>query len=145
MSLINHLKDLRDRPPYGNNDDDDSVLDFDESGMVDGQEPGDGTLEGGINAYVEAIKSKNAPQRGQRGKLKFKNVRGDDEMDIDEDDAIAAKKKLDARSPGKHTPKRRGLGGEKAKSDFAGDGKIHKSPGRAFKHGLQSRRGKGKR
>ncbi|KXT01496.1 hypothetical protein AC578_4534 [Pseudocercospora eumusae] len=121
------------------------VLDFDESGMVDGQEPGDGTLEGGINAYVEAIKSKNAPQRGQRGKLKFKNVRGDDEMDIDEDDAIAAKKKLDSRGPGKHTPKRRGLGGEKTKGGFAGDGKIHKSPGRAFKHGLQSRRGKGKR
>ncbi|EME89168.1 uncharacterized protein MYCFIDRAFT_185566 [Pseudocercospora fijiensis CIRAD86] len=97
------------------------VLDFDESGMIDGQEPGDGTLEGGINAYVEAIKSKNAPQRGQRGKLKFKNVRGDDEMDIDEDDAIAAKKKLDARRPSKHTTKRRGLGGEKTKSGFAGD------------------------
>ncbi|KLO05627.1 zf-DHHC-domain-containing protein [Schizopora paradoxa] len=31
MSLINHIQDLRDRPPYGNNDDDDSVLDFDES------------------------------------------------------------------------------------------------------------------
>jgi ribosomal RNA-processing protein 12 len=127
-------------------DSDPEVLEFDDGGMVDGQEPGDGTLQGGINAYVEAIKSKNAPQRGQKGKLKFKNVRNDDdEMDIDDDDAMVAKKKLDAKSPrGKQAPHRRGLGMDKSKGGSSGDGKIHKSPARAFKHGLQ-KRGKGKR
>ncbi|KAF2210958.1 hypothetical protein CERZMDRAFT_44286 [Cercospora zeae-maydis SCOH1-5] len=128
-----------------NEESDLEVEEFDDDGMIDGAEPGDGTLEGGINAYVEALKSKNAPTRGQKGKLKFKNVRDDDEMDIDEDDAMAAKKKLDAKSPrGKQQPQRRGLGGEKAKS-FSAGGKVQKSPGRGFKHGLQKGRGKGKR
>lgn len=134
------------------NDNDDSDIEIDE--------PGDGTLEGGINAYVEALKSKNAPTRGQKGKLKFKNVRDhagddDDEMDIDEDDAVAAKKKLDARMPrgNKQQPQRRGLGGERNKGGGGGGGgpgfsggsnKVQKSPGRGgFKHGLQKGRGRG--
>ncbi|KAI5370805.1 Putative armadillo-like helical protein [Septoria linicola] len=122
---------------------DNSDIEVDE---FDGAEPGDGTLEGGINAYVEALKSKNAPTRGQKGKLKFKNVRDDDEMDVDEDDAMAAKKKLDAKSPrSKQQPQRRGLGGDKAKGGFPVGGKVQKSPGRGFKHGLQKSRGKNKR
>ncbi|KAL8748245.1 MAG: hypothetical protein Q9184_007472 [Pyrenodesmia sp. 2 TL-2023] len=48
-------------------------------------EPGDGTLEGGINAYVEAIRGRDAVQRGRGGRLKFSNKRqrGGDEMDVD--------------------------------------------------------------
>jgi ribosomal RNA-processing protein 12 len=125
-----------------NDDSDDDVLDFDDQGMMNGAEPGDGTLEGGINAYVAALKGKDAPQRGQRGKLKFKNSRGGDEMEVDEDDFVAAKKKHDgARSPaGKQTPQRRGLGVEKQRGSPGGG--VHKARGRGgFKHGVQSRRG----
>ncbi|KAI1006746.1 Ribosomal RNA-processing protein 12 [Podosphaera aphanis] len=43
---------------------------------------------GGVNAYVDAIKGRNAVQRGRGGKLKFSNKKSDnldeDEMDIDE-------------------------------------------------------------
>lgn len=137
-----------------NEDSDLEVLEFDDQGMVDGAEPGDGTLEGGINAYVSAIKGKNAPERGRRGKLKFKNVRGDDddEMDIDEDDVAAAKKKLDAskspRGGRKQQPQRRSLGGDKSKGGSSpGGGRgggVRKARGGAFKHGLQSRRGSGR-
>jgi ribosomal RNA-processing protein 12 len=124
------------------NDDSDDVLDFDDQGMMNGAEPGDGTLEGGINAYVAALKGRDAPQRGQRGKLKFKNSRSGDEMEVDEDDFVAAKKKHDgARSPaGKQTPQRRGLGMDKQRGSPGGG--IHKGRGRGgFKHGVQSRRG----
>ncbi len=52
-------------------------------------EPGDGTLEGGINAYVAAIRGRDAVQRGRGGRLKFSNKRlrkGEgEEMDVDVD------------------------------------------------------------
>lgn len=134
-----------------NDNSDNEVMDFDDQGLLNGNEPGDGSLEGGINAYVNALKSKHAPETNQRGKLKFKNVResGGDDMDLDEDDLAAAKKKLDAaRSPrgGKHTPpQRRGLGMDKQRgSPGGGRGGVFKAGGGRGgfkKHGLQSRRG----
>ena len=131
-----------------NEDSDDDVMDFDDQGMVNGQEPGDGSLEGGINAYVNALKGKDAPERGQRGKLKFKNKGrgGNDEMEIDEEDAVAAKKKLNSAARGrggKQKPMRRGLGAEKMRGPIGGSGGgIRKARGGAFKHGLQRRGGK---
>jgi ribosomal RNA-processing protein 12 len=134
--------DLDGKLVFNDNSDDD-VMDFDDQGMMNGAEPGDGTIEGGINAYVNAIKGKDAPQRGQRGKLKFKNNRSGDEMEVDEDDFVAAKKKQDGgRSPaGKQTPQRRGLGMDKQRGSPGGG--IHKGRGGrgGFKHGVQSRRG----
>lgn len=151
--------------------DEDEVMDFDESGMMNGREPGDGSLEGGINAYIDAIKSQDAPTRGQKGKLKFKNnLRNkggdgeDDEdvMEIDDETAAAVKRKLSASSPrgiqgggrGK-PPMRRGLGGEKVKGQqspgslggagvrkFSAGGRG-RGGGRGFKHGVQAKRGKG--
>ncbi|KAJ9649253.1 pre-rRNA processing protein [Coniosporium tulheliwenetii] len=58
--------------------------------MLD-NDPGDGTLEGGINAYVAAIKGRDAAKRGQKGKLKFSNRKdkGDDEgeeMEVDQEE-----------------------------------------------------------
>ncbi|CAO1604644.1 pre-rRNA processing protein [Xanthoria calcicola] len=63
------------------------------------EEPGDGTLEGGINAYVEAIRGRDAVQRGRGGRLKFSNKRnrGGDEMQIDEEEAVEDKKQRNAR------------------------------------------------
>lgn len=144
----------------------DEVMDFDDHGMMGGQEPGDGSLEGGINAYIDAIKSKDAPTRGQKGKLKFKNnlreKDGDDDdaMEIDEETAAAVKRKMSA-SPrggrggkGKQQPMRRGLGGEKVKGQQSpgggGDGRVRKfgagrgrGGGRGFRHGVQAKRGRG--
>lgn len=141
-----------------NEDSDDDMMEFDDQGLVNGEEPGDGTLAGGINAYVSAIKSKDAAQRGQRGKLKFKNTgakSGDgngDEMDVDEDEVVAARRKMNGAGRGgggmrgrggKMKPMRRGLGAPKMKGSNGGGGGIRKERGGAFKHGLQRRRGRG--
>lgn len=69
------------------------VLNDDAAGGADAEmadvevDEGDGTLEGGINAYVAAIKGRNVAQRGQRGRLKFNTKRvksGDDEDEEDD-------------------------------------------------------------
>jgi len=83
----------------GDEDGDDAMaLDFDEPG-ANGEEV---SLEGGINAYVDAIKGRDAVQRGRGGRLKFRNQRdgkgkgGGDEgagaMDVDDDDEVVVKK-----------------------------------------------------
>lgn len=165
-------------------DDEDDVMTFDETGMIDGQEPGDGTLEGGINAYINAIKGKDVAERGQRGKLKFKNRGGaddggGDEMEVDGREVAVARKRMEGMARGrgrggrggrgggrgdrrgggrgdgrgggvggeKQRPMRRGLGGEKIAASTrggvgGGGAGIRKARGGAFKHGLQSRRGR---
>ncbi|TKX20518.1 NUC173 domain-containing protein [Elsinoe australis] len=82
-------------------------MEFDDEGKLDGQDPGDGTLEGGINAYVEAIKSKHVPRQGLKGKLKFKNVRGEDD-EVDEDEVKDAIKANKASPSGRGRPAGRG-------------------------------------
>ncbi|KAI9741231.1 MAG: hypothetical protein M1834_002947 [Cirrosporium novae-zelandiae] len=69
----------------GEDDSDDEMMDFD-ADWAHHREPGDGSLEGGINAYVAAIKGKDAVKRGQRGKLKFSNKKGQEEADDDEEE-----------------------------------------------------------
>ncbi|KAL8873369.1 MAG: hypothetical protein Q9174_001154 [Haloplaca sp. 1 TL-2023] len=70
----------------------------DDNAMIMDDEPGDETtLEGGINAYVEAIKGRDAVQRGRGGRLKFSNKRqkGEDRMDIDGEDEDDGRRKKD--------------------------------------------------
>jgi ribosomal RNA-processing protein 12 len=79
--------DLDGKLLLGDSDDDAMVLDT----------PGtnENADQGGVGAYVEAIKGRDAVQRGQRGKLKFSNKRRDDneeEMDIDEEVVTTIKK-----------------------------------------------------
>lgn len=66
----------------------DADIDGDAMAVDPKDDPGDGTLEGGINAYVEAIRGRDAVQRGRGGRLKFSNKRnrGKDEMDVDEEE-----------------------------------------------------------
>jgi ribosomal RNA-processing protein 12 len=79
--------DLDGKLLLGDSDDDAMVLDT----------PGaseNADQDGGVGAYVEAIKGRDAVQRGQRGKLKFSNKRRHDdeeEMDVDEEVATAIK------------------------------------------------------
>ena len=82
--------DLDGKLVFGGDDDDAMKLDFDASGNIentrDGEEPGDGSLEGGINAYVDAIRGRDAVQRGRGGRLKFSNRKEKaDEMEVDDD------------------------------------------------------------
>lgn len=66
-------------------DDDAMALDFD-GPNANGEEV---SLEGGINAYVDAIKGRDAVQRGRGGRLKFSNRRESkregDGMEVDDD------------------------------------------------------------
>lgn len=79
-------------------DDKDSIaMGFDAGGKTgNGEEI---SLEGGINAYVDAIKGRDAVQRGRGGRLKFSNKRvksGDEDvMDIDE---VAANQERPAKA-----------------------------------------------
>ncbi|KAF6237821.1 hypothetical protein HO173_004022 [Letharia columbiana] len=76
------------------NDDDDDLMALDSNGPDVGDEM---TLEGGINAYVDAIRGRDAVQRGRGGRLKFSNKReksngNGDSMEDDGDDGRAVKK-----------------------------------------------------
>jgi ribosomal RNA-processing protein 12 len=90
--------------------DDDFDMDLDEDNT---------TLEAGINAYVDAIRGRDAAQRGQRNKLKFSNKRtkDDDEMDMEDDGADAAEvrkaKSGSGMGRGGMKTQRKGLGAEK--------------------------------
>ena len=75
--------DLDGKLLLGDSDDDAMVLDTPGTNEKADQ-------DGGVGAYVEAIKGRDAVQRGQRGKLKFSNKRrDDDEEEIDVDDEVA--------------------------------------------------------
>lgn len=112
-------------------DDDNAImLDFGADGdlATGGKEPGDGTLEGGINAYIDAIKGRDAVQRGHKGKLKFSNkksktTQGDDEMEIDEDDPKRKGGAKQSKGPANGRAQRKGLGAGKT-----GGGRVVKSP-----------------
>ena len=105
------------------------------------QDIGDGSLEGGINAYVAAIRGRDAARRGQRGKIKFSNRRKgfeEDDLEVDEDEVVGAMKKLQTRDNprGMNRPRggaragmqkarmqRRGLGMDKTRG-----GRVDKAP-----------------
>ncbi|KAF2839689.1 NUC173-domain-containing protein [Patellaria atrata CBS 101060] len=102
--------------------------------MDAGGEPGDGTLEGGVNAYVEAIRGRDAAVRGQRGRLKFKGAGraggGAEDMDVDDEGDEAVKVKAQGGARGKarggkggSMSQRRGLGMDKTRG-----GRVVKSP-----------------
>ena len=134
-------------------DDDEKMADVD-----DGKEPGDGTLEGGINAYVAAIRGQDTPRRGRGGKLKFTNrgpKGGGDEMDLDDDEEERPRAKSRRKEKGrggerngsgrgsksvKGVPQRRGLdGGKRRDQGSGGSGGVVK--GGRFKVAKQRARG----
>ncbi|KAI9869399.1 MAG: hypothetical protein M1813_000188 [Trichoglossum hirsutum] len=102
----------------------------DDAVMIDvssGASKGGASLEEGINAYVDAIKGRDAVQRGQRGRLKFSNKKNKgaddaDEMEVDEEEVVQ-KLKAKQGAIGKVSLKRRGLGMNKTRG-----GRVQKSP-----------------
>lgn len=94
---------------------------------ADGMEPGDGSLEGGINAYVSAIRGRDAAQRGQKGKLKFSNRKDKgaadaevEEMDVDE---VELARKMKAQKGMRDGRGREGRGGKYGRKEGKGGNK----------------------
>ena len=140
--------DLDGKLVFRGEDEDAMMMDFDVDGETTNarhvDDPGDGTLEGGINAYVDTINGRDAVQRGRGGRLKFSNRKEKAvDMDLDNDDgddsgSTAMKKTANLKrvgsmnrgSPGASNKRgsreqRRGLGGSKV-----GSGRVSKSVGR---------------
>jgi ribosomal RNA-processing protein 12 len=130
----------------GDSDDDAMVLDSPSNTKAEDD-------EGGVGAYVNAIKGRDAVQRGRGGRLKFTNKRGkgegeDEEMDIDEEESKVVKRHIggnprpgssggrgrDASRGGRGgiSKGRRGLGegkrGDSGGGGGGGGGRIVKSP-----------------
>jgi ribosomal RNA-processing protein 12 len=86
----------------------------DDEGAMDVDKPEE-THETGVGAYVAALKGKDVPKKGLRGKLKWSNKRGQDDDDEDEDDAmdadtaVAIKGKLDETRRGGARGGQRGM------------------------------------
>ena len=99
----------------GESEEEDGVMDlgFDESGRTkNGEEV---SLEGGINAYVDAIRGRDAVQRGRGGRLKFSNKReqpkDQDAMDVDAEITTKAERPTKAVRFGGSTTNRAATGG----------------------------------
>lgn len=91
----------------GGDDDEDDAM------VIDTPAGGD---EGGVGAYVAALKGKDVGRRGRGGRMKFSNKRGnddDDEMDVDEKDVSAIKTQINRGGRGGRggaSPRGRGFG-----------------------------------
>lgn len=113
---------------------------------------GAGAEEGaGVNAYVAAIKGKDAGRRIKGGKLKFSNKRRGDDDDDDDDEggeisdeqAFALRQKLNSSPRNKRRSGNFGRGGERG-GKGGGKGKGGISNGRRGL-GVEKRRGSGRR
>ncbi|KAE8452838.1 hypothetical protein EG329_013110 [Mollisiaceae sp. DMI_Dod_QoI] len=107
--------------------------------------------DGGVDAYVSAIKGRDAVQRGRGGRLKFSNKRkndDDDGMDVDEEDIKAVKQQIGGnsrdgfrgRGRGSRGGPRGGRGGIATGRKGLGEEKRH---GRGGSRVMKSPRGKG--
>ncbi|KAJ5243291.1 uncharacterized protein N7469_001618 [Penicillium citrinum] len=109
------------------------ILGDDDAGDVEMSGSGEGPS--GINAYLAAVSGPDAVRRGQKGKVKMGQAkkRGDDDMDLDDDDAAAVGENIRAKG---QAPGRRGLGAPKTPG-ASGGGRIEKSfsPGRGGRGG----------
>lgn len=86
--VFNDDRDANDN----DDDDDDDAMGLDSTGPDVNDKM---SLEGGINAYVDAIRGRDAVQRGRGGRLKFTNKREKsnghaDSMDLDGEDDVDA-------------------------------------------------------
>ncbi|KAL8710699.1 MAG: hypothetical protein Q9220_004717 [cf. Caloplaca sp. 1 TL-2023] len=101
-------QDLDGKLVFGNEDDDNAMAI--DTGKRDFVEPGDdATLEGGINAYVEAIRGRDAVKRGRGGRLKFSNKR-ERGREVDLEDEGSRQETRKERGNGQGVRKERGNG-----------------------------------
>lgn len=124
-------------------DDDDDMIDV-------AGEPGDGSLHGGINAYVDAIRGRHSAQRGQRGRLKFSNKREKGRVEEGQDPERVAPTSNDSHSGrsrdpssngGRHTERSRGRGGGRSGFHESGSNGGRGSGSNRGRGGSLARRG----
>ena len=116
----------------------------DEAMVID--TPANGEDEGGVGAYVKALKGKDAVQRGRGGRLKFSNRKGqdsDEEMDVDEDEVKAVKKQIGGNARGNFRGAARGRGAFRG-SGRGGIANGRRGLGEDKRHGVSDRGGKGR-
>jgi ribosomal RNA-processing protein 12 len=123
----------------GDSDDDAMVLDTPADDKEDD--------EGGVGAYVKAIKGRDAVQRGRGGRLKFSNKRSkdeDDEMDVDEEDLKIVKKQIGGNSRDSFRAGR-GRGGQRGgRGGRGGVASGRRGLGEEKRHGISGHRGSGR-
>lgn len=151
---------------YDNGDYDDDPMGLDPTGPDVTNEM---SLEGGINAYVDAIRGRDAVQRGRGGRLKFTNKREKpnghaDSMDLDGDDddaGGAAVKKVNGTGGGSRKQvrfaaeakggrdtgdsSRRNAGGTSGRGGLEGRGEGGSMAGKVQRRGLGGAKVKGGR
>jgi ribosomal RNA-processing protein 12 len=122
-------------------------VDSDEDNTMILDTPADngGEDEGGVGAYVNALKGRDAVQRGRGGRLKFTNKRSkdedeDDEMDVDEDDVKTVKKQVSGNSRDAFRAGR-GRDGHKGGSGRGGIANGRRGLGEDKRHGNGGHRG----
>ncbi|KAF2236632.1 NUC173-domain-containing protein [Viridothelium virens] len=112
-------------------DDDEEMQTFDDAGNVEAKlNANEASLEAGIDAYVSAIRGKDAGHRGQKGKLKFKQKGREDhdEMEVDARQVATAQKQKVAMNVNRGNPTP-----SKVRTERVGKGSIAK---RAQRPGL---------
>ena len=93
---------------FGANDDDSEE---DDAMQVDLDiDEGDGSLKGGINAYVDAIRGRDAAQRGRGGRLKFTNRREKADVEDDGGDDDGGRKPKTGATPARLDGRKTGRG-----------------------------------
>ncbi|RKF77271.1 Ribosomal RNA-processing protein 12 [Golovinomyces cichoracearum] len=108
--------------------------------------PENGDDEGGIDAYVKAIKGRDAASRGRNGRLKFSNKRDENEeneMDLDQNETKLVRNQINQSTRNGSKVKnnmgkiskmgvkiqngRRGLGEKKTRGEHSQSGRVMKS------------------
>jgi ribosomal RNA-processing protein 12 len=150
MANISSTKPVRIRRPTK------SKAKVDEDGkLILGQEKDDGAMdidapnpeESGVGAYVAALKGKDVARKGQRGKLKFSNKKGQDDggEEMNAQDAAAVKSQLANVKPEMHKGRGNGRlahGGRSGKGGGIAAGR--RGLGSEKRHGLSMGGGIGK-
>jgi ribosomal RNA-processing protein 12 len=119
----------------------------DDAMMIDTAAENGAEDEGGVGAYVKALKGRDAVQRGRGGRLKFTNKRDkdeDEEMDVDESDVKTIRKTIGSGERGFFRGGRGDRGRGRGGSGRGGIANGRRGLGEEKRHGSSENRGRGR-
>ncbi|KAK4248672.1 NUC173 domain-containing protein [Corynascus novoguineensis] len=114
---------------------DDEAMDIDSAPATGG---GEGDEETGVGAYVAALRGKDIPRRGLRGKLKWNRGRKNEEADEESDDGMD----VDEDAAAKAFREKRGGGGGRGRHGGGSGGRGRGAGGRGGKGGIAAAAGR---